>query len=131
DLLIWLFGSVVGTRVHLRERRRMAGFLELERARVRWFLSVDVRDLPERRASDTNTFRAIVVDGTEVEFSDGFSQLHTRVYEQTLAGNGFATAAAKPSFELAYEIRHAGLSPSTSDLHPALGVRRCRPTKPI
>ena len=120
DLLIWLFGRVAGARVHLREPRRMAGFLELERARVRWFLSVERRDLPERRAADTNTFRAIVVDGTEVEFSDGFSDLHTRVYEQTLAGNGFGIAEAKPSIELAYKLRHATLSPPTSDLHPAL-----------
>jgi len=120
DLLIWLFGSVVGTRVHLLEPRRVGGFLELERARVRWFLSVDLRDLPKRSATGKKTFRSITVDGTEIEFSEGFSELHTRVYEQTLAGSGFGIADARPSIELAHRIRHATLAAPTSDLHPAL-----------
>lgn len=120
DLLIWLFGKVVGMRVHLREPRRMAGFLELERARVRWFLSVDLRDLPKQKATQPRAYRSITVDGTEVEFSGGFADLHTRVYEQILAGNGLGIAEARPSIELAYELRRAVLSPPTSELHPAL-----------
>lgn len=121
DLLAWLFGPVEGARVHLSDPRRMAGYLELERARVRWFLSVDARDLPRtREPSGKTTHRSITVDGTEVEFSDGFSGLHSRVYELTLAGNGFGIADARPSIELAHRLRTAALAPPTGDLHPQL-----------
>ena len=121
DLLLWLFGPVQDARVHLNEPRRMSGFLELERARVRWFLSVDAADLPRGAAASSATpHRSITVDGTEVEFSDGFADLHTRVYEMTLAGKGFGIPEARPSIELAHRLRNAPLSPPTSDLHPQL-----------
>jgi UDP-N-acetyl-2-amino-2-deoxyglucuronate dehydrogenase len=126
DLLVWLFGPVEGARVHLNEARRMAGYLELEHARVRWFLSVDAADLPRPKSADTasaskkTSFRSITVDGTEVEFSDGFEDLHTRVYELTLAGKGFGIDEARPSIELAHRLRNDALSPPTSDLHPQL-----------
>lgn len=120
DLLIWLFGAVTGAKVHLHEQRRMAGFLELERARVRWFLSVDRRDIPPRCSPEVTTFRSICVDGEEVEFSNGFAELHTRVYEMTLAGNGFGLADARPSIELAHRLRHADVSAAGLDGHSAL-----------
>ena len=120
DLLLWMFGAVVDTRVHVNAPRRMSGFLELERARVRWLLSVEEGDLPRDRRGTTEPFRSITVDGTEVEFSDGFEDLHTRIYAQTLAGRGYGIADARPSIELAYRLRSAALSPPTSDLHPHL-----------
>lgn len=121
DMLMWIFGSLEGARVHLSEPRRMAGFLELERARVRWFLSVDARDLPEApRPGGKTTFRSITVDGAEIEFSEGFTDLHTRVYELTLAGEGFGIADARPSIQLVHRLRETPLSPPTTDAHPIL-----------
>lgn len=121
DMLSWMFGPVEGTRVHLNEPRRTAGFMELERARVRWFLSVDSRDLPfPLQPGGKTTYRSITVDGTEIEFSDGFTDLHTRVYEQTLAGRGFGIKDARPAIQLVHELRKAPLSPPTSDAHPIL-----------
>jgi UDP-N-acetyl-2-amino-2-deoxyglucuronate dehydrogenase len=108
DLLLWLFGPVEESVVHLREPRRAAGALELERARVVWFLSVDPADVPVAAEPLTRTtFRSITVDGTEVEFSDGFADLHTRVYAEVLAGGGFGIDAARPSIELSSRIRRA------------------------
>src|SRR5262245_40108001 len=85
DLLLWLFGDVADCEVHVREPHRVAGFLELARARVRWLLSTDRGDLPfAPQPGVKTTHRSIVVDGAEVEFSDGFADLHTRVYEEVL-----------------------------------------------
>ena len=98
----------------------MSGFLELERARVRWYLSVDMSDLPEasRKAGKT-TFRTIVVDGAEFEFSDGFTDLHTKVYALTLAGKGFGIKDARQSIELVHKIRNLGAKLQASkDVHP-------------
>jgi UDP-N-acetyl-2-amino-2-deoxyglucuronate dehydrogenase len=122
DLVVWLFGGVTDTKVHLREARRAAGTLELERARVRWFLSVDRRDLPESVAGKT-TFRSITVDGSEVEFSEGFTDLHTKVYQRTLEGQGFGLADARPSIDLVHAVRRAGLTAAGSDAHPMVGGR--------
>lgn len=108
DLLLWLFGNVQSYNVHLSEPTRMAGTLELKIADVTWFLSTDRRDLPfVAEPGKSTTFRSIKVDGHEIEFTEGFTDLHTRVYEQTLAGNGFTIEDARPSIELAYRIRTA------------------------
>jgi UDP-N-acetyl-2-amino-2-deoxyglucuronate dehydrogenase len=125
DLLVWLFGDPVDHRVHVSERRRMAGFLELERARVRWFLSVDHADLPTPPVpGGKTTFRSITVDGTEVEFSEGFTDLHTRVYEETLAGRGFGIDDARQSITLVHALRSAETSPIDPALaHPILTGR--------
>ncbi|HSO34918.1 MAG TPA: Gfo/Idh/MocA family oxidoreductase, partial [Labilithrix sp.] len=120
DLLLWIFGPACGARVHLNDARRMSGFLELERARVRWFLSVEADDLPPAARGSTRSFRSITVDGTELEFSDGFTDLHTRVYARTLAGDGFGLRDARPSIELTHRLRSAALAPPTADLHPHL-----------
>ena len=122
DLLVWLFGAVRECEVHLRETRRAAGFIELERANVRWFLSTDVADLPfASQPGVRTTFRSITVDGDEVEFSEGFADLHTRVYEETLAGRGFGIADARPSIELTHRIRHAPVLESAgADRHHVL-----------
>jgi UDP-N-acetyl-2-amino-2-deoxyglucuronate dehydrogenase len=108
DLLLWLFGGVRRSGVHLRETARAAGSLELDRADVRWFLSTDASDLPFTPAPGARaTFRAMTVDGAQLEFSEGFGDLHTRVYEEVLAGRGCGVDDARPSVELTHLIRHA------------------------
>jgi len=119
DLLIWLFGPVVLSDVHLATPTCTAGHLELERARVTWFLSVDRHDLPPAAASaGKTTFRSITIDGQEIEFSDGFTDLHTKVYEETLAGRGFGIDDVRPSIQLAHDIRNAAASGIHADSHP-------------
>lgn len=111
DLLGWLFGEVGDAAVHLSERKRMAGYVELERARVRWFLSVDPADLPSAPIpGKASTFRSITIDGEEAEFTDGFTDLHTRVYEDILAGRGLGIDEARRSIDLVHRIRSAGVS---------------------
>ncbi len=112
DLLIWLFGGVRGCAVQMREARRMRGTLDLERARVRWFLSADASDLPFTPEPGTKTtFRSITVDGREIEFSEGFTDLHTRVYQEMLAGRGFGIEDSRPSIELTHRIRQTPVTP--------------------
>jgi UDP-N-acetyl-2-amino-2-deoxyglucuronate dehydrogenase len=124
DLLIWLFGPARDTKVYYSDTECMSGFIELERARVRWFLSVDHNDLPlVARQANKTTFRSITVDGQEVEFSEGFTDLHTCVYEQTLAGNGFGIEDARPSIELTHRIRQTEISPLDTLAHPFLKTK--------
>lgn len=119
DVLIWLFGSVVDCRVSVREPRRVAGFLELEHARVEWLLSVDPADLPfEPRPGGPLTHRSMTVDGEAIEFTAGFTDLHTRVYEETLAGRGFGIDDARPAIELSHRIRHEPLATGGDAVHP-------------
>jgi len=121
DLLLWLFGPVGEIRLHHADPQRMAGFLELEHARVRWFLSVAADDLPfPVEPGKKSTFRSITVDGQEIEFSEGFTDLHTRVYEEMLAGRGFTIEDARPSIELTYRIRTAPLVARDDQAHPYL-----------
>jgi UDP-N-acetyl-2-amino-2-deoxyglucuronate dehydrogenase len=116
DLLLWLFGPVQGTEVHLRNLRKARGILELRDADVEWFLSTDAADLPfAPEPGKKTTFRSITIDGDEVEFSEGFTDLHTRVYEEVLAGRGFGICDARPSIELAYRIRHDPVRPSEAN----------------
>jgi UDP-N-acetyl-2-amino-2-deoxyglucuronate dehydrogenase len=121
DLLLWLFGPYANLKVYHSDNSRMSGFIELQHARVRWFLSVDPQDLPlQVKASGKTTYRSITVDGEEIEFSEGFTDLHTRVYEETLAGRGFGIDQARPSIELTYAIRTAPISPKDDCTHPLL-----------
>ena len=107
DLLLWLFGPVAECFVHETGTRRMAGFLELERADVRWLLSVDAADLPFSPSPGKTTYRSIRIDDEELEFTEGFTDLHTRIYEEALAGRGFGIDVVRPSIELAHRIRTA------------------------
>lgn len=118
DMLMWLFGDVQKSEVHLSEPKRMSGALELQNADVAWFLSTDRTNLP-KEAVDAGkpTFRSILVDGEEIQFSDGFTDLHTKVYEETLAGNGFTIADARPSIKLVHDIRNAHLSKLNGNVH--------------
>ena len=124
DLLLWLFGPAREVKLYHADDKRMSGYIELENARVRWFLSVDVNDLPISAVTNgKKTFRSITVDGQEVEFSEGFTDLHTRVYEDTLTGRGFGIQDARPSIELTYRIRTAPISVLDSLAHPKLSER--------
>jgi len=108
DMLMWIFGGVVHREVHLADDRRMAGYLELENARVRWFLSVDSSDLPETATSAGKaTYRSLTFNGEEFEFSEGFGDLHTEVYRNILKGEGFGLEEARPAINLVYELRNA------------------------
>ena len=121
DLLLWLFGPAEHVEVHLREPKRVGGSLQLRRARVRWFLSTDARDLPfTPEPGSKMTCRSITVNGEEVVFTEGFTDLHTRVYEEVLAGRGAGMDDARPSIELAHRIRHVPITPSAAP-HPMLG----------
>lgn len=121
DLLMWLFGSAGDCQVHYSDSERMAGYLELERARVRWFLSVNHNDLPfAAQPGQKSTFRSITVDGKEVEFSEGFTDLHTRIYEETLSRRGFGIEAARPSIRLTTRIRSTEPSMIDELAHPLL-----------
>jgi UDP-N-acetyl-2-amino-2-deoxyglucuronate dehydrogenase len=121
DLLIWLFGGVEGIEVHLNDPNRMAGWMELERASVRWFLSVDRSDLPfPAEPGKKTTFRLITIDGEEIEFTEGFADLHTRVYEETLAGGGFGIEDARPSIDLVHRLRTTPTSKPSAVFHPFL-----------
>jgi UDP-N-acetyl-2-amino-2-deoxyglucuronate dehydrogenase len=119
DMLMWIFGSVKSYEVHLNNDKKMAGFIELEKANVRWFLSVDRDDLPQEvKATEKTTFRSIMVDGEEFEFSEGFTDLHTAVYKDIIDGNGFSMEDARPSIELVHELRNAPLTRNVYHSHP-------------
>jgi UDP-N-acetyl-2-amino-2-deoxyglucuronate dehydrogenase len=127
DMLIWIFGPVQETRVHVSEAARAAGFLELEKARVRWFLSVDALDLPTvSRNAGSRTFRSMSIEGNEIMFSDGFDNLHTQSYAHILDGRGFGLEDARASIETAYSIRKAEPLGMKGDYHPLLVRRRTR-----
>ena len=107
DMLIWVFGPVKGLEVSSITEDTASGFIELQRARVTWKLSIDYLQIPEAvRAAGKRTYRSLTMNNEEIEFSDGFTELHTRSYEAILAGQGFGLADARPSIELAYRIRN-------------------------
>jgi UDP-N-acetyl-2-amino-2-deoxyglucuronate dehydrogenase len=121
DMLTWLFGRVQHVEVHRRDDTVAAGYLHLEQAKIKWFLSVDVNYVPaELRAQGKRTFRSMQVDGQEIEFSDGFTELHTRVYERTLAGNGFSLDDTYEAIAAVSKIRNLPLSTNTATMHPFL-----------
>jgi len=121
DMLIWIFGPVQQNTVNILEADKAAGCLELENARVRWFLSVDAKTLPEEIAQQgQRTFRSITVNGEELEFSGGFTDLHTVSYEHILNGEGFGASEARPSIETVYTIRNAAPVGLKGEYHPFL-----------
>ena len=120
DMLIWLFGGVQQSHVHVSKPERIGGTMELERADVQWLLSLDRDDLPESVRGQQPTYRSITVDGEEVEFSGGFRDLHTRIYEEMLAGRGFGIPDARPAIELVHRLRQMPVSAPLGDTHPLL-----------
>jgi UDP-N-acetyl-2-amino-2-deoxyglucuronate dehydrogenase len=118
-MLTWIFGGVKQNIVHLHEHDRAAGFLEFERARVRWFLSINENTLPvDVKEKGQRTYRSIKMEGEEIEFSDGFTDLHTKSYLQILDGKGFALSETMPSIELAHHIRTQKPVGLKDDYHP-------------
>lgn len=122
DMLAWIFGDVEHNEVHLSAERKAAGYIELKRARVRWFLSIDKNDLPQVAVKgNKTTYRSITLDGSEIEFSGGFTDLHTEIYKDILNGGGFKISDARTSIELAHDIRYANIKKAGLDeAHPML-----------
>ena len=119
DMLQWVFGKVVSNKVHLHTHDRAAGLLEFERARVRWFLSINYDTLPDEvKASGKRTFRSLQMNGEEIEFSEGFGDLHTRSYEAILAGKGYGLSDVRNAIQIVHDIRTAPLVGLTGDYHP-------------
>ena len=107
DMLSWIFGDVKRNTVHLREQDKSAGYLEFEKARVRWYLSIDEKSLPKQiQEKGQRTYRSITVNGEEIEFSGGFTELHTKSYQEILKGKGFGLLDAKQSIEIVHDIRN-------------------------
>jgi UDP-N-acetyl-2-amino-2-deoxyglucuronate dehydrogenase len=121
DMLIWLYGPVVNSEVHHSSATKVSGFLELQNARVRWFLSIDKEDLPRSCLDkDQFTYRSLTADGAEIEFSDGFADLHTSVYKHILEGKGYGIEDVRRSIQLAHDIRHAKPTGLCSNSHEYL-----------
>ena len=118
DMLSWIFGNVQNNVVHLREKNKAAGFLEFENARVRWFLSIDENDLPkEVQEKSQRTYRSITIDNEELEFSNGFTELHTKSYQKILLNEGFGLDEVKNSIEIVHDIRNKAIL-QTGEKHP-------------
>ncbi len=119
DMLGWVFGRVKKNEAHLKLADTNAGYLEFEHARVRWFLSVNYDYIPEEvKATGQRTFRSILVEGREIEFSGGFTDLHTESYKHILSGEGFGLDEARKSIEIVSEIRDQTVKVSSTDSHP-------------
>jgi len=124
DMLHFVYGRVQENIVHLNTPTKAAGYLEYERARVRWFLSVDVADVPEvERAKGKRTYRAVTADGENLEFSDGFTELHTKIYEDILSGGGFGVEENRVAIETVATIRNAPIVPVGPLTHPFVGAQ--------
>lgn len=119
DMLTWIFGPAKQNIVHLRQPRKAGGFLKLEKANVKWFLSLDQNDLPFEPAPDKpKIYRSVSIDGKEIEFTGGFTYLHTESYKNILAGKGFGMDQVKPSVEIVSHIRNAEVVAIKGDCHP-------------
>lgn len=125
DMLSWVFGGIKKNTVHLLSEDSAAGVLELEKANVRWFLSIDYNNVPEPlKANGKRTYRSLTLEGREIEFSDGFTDLHTKSYQHILDGNGFGLKEARPSIQTVYEIRNQSITPLQGDFHPMLKAKK-------
>lgn len=124
DMLTWIFGDVKSSVVHLHSHDRAAGYLDLEKARVRWFLSINEETLPASvKEKGQRTYRSLTMEGNEIEFSEGFKDLHTRSYEEILAGNGYGLSDALPSIQLVHDIRMQPPVGLKGDYHPFANLR--------
>lgn len=108
DMLTWLFGNIRENTVHIHTHDRASGYIELDRAQAKWFLSINADTLPETaKAKAARTYRSITVDGHEIEFSEGFTDLHTVSYQDILSGNGFGLTDAATAVQIVHDIRNA------------------------
>lgn len=121
DMLHFIFGGLQDNIVHHSSDTKAAGYLEYEHARVRWFLSIDIEDVPQaQRSAGQRTYRSITVDGEEIEFSGGFTDLHNRSYEEILAGRGFGLEDNRTAITTVAAIRNANIASLQGDYHPFL-----------
>lgn len=121
DMLTWIFGEVKQNVVHLNQTDSAAGFLQLGNARVRWFLSINSENLPKEAVeSNKSTYRSITVDGQEIEFSDGFTDLHTESYRHIIKGSGYGLSDAKQSILIVENIRNLKPVGRIGDFHPMM-----------
>jgi len=119
DMLSWIFGGLKQNTVHINSHDRSAGYLEFERARVRWFLSINYDVLPEEiKAKGQRIYRSITIEGEELEFSSGFTDLHTVSYKEILKGNGYGLEAPRQAIEIVHDIRHAEPIGAKGEFHP-------------
>ncbi|MBN2486426.1 MAG: Gfo/Idh/MocA family oxidoreductase [Bacteroidales bacterium] len=119
DMLAWIFGPVQQNIVHLMKADKASGFLELENARVKWYLSLDYNDIPENlKAQGKRTYRSITIDNNDFEFSEGFTDLHTASYKHILEGKGFGIRDSKQAIETVYTIRNTAPIGLKGDYHP-------------
>jgi UDP-N-acetyl-2-amino-2-deoxyglucuronate dehydrogenase len=124
DMLHWLFGRLQRNEVHLHTPQKASGYLEYENARVRWFLSIDENDLPNScLQTKQRTFRSISINGKDIEFSDGFTDLHTQSYEQILSGEGFGCEDARTAIQTVHDIRNSKITYSPTDTHPFVSLK--------
>lgn len=121
DMLSWIFGDVQDSVVHVHDRDHAAGYLEFENARVRWFLSINFKYLPKTiKEQGQTTFRSITINGKELEFSGGFTDLHTMVYQDILNGKGYGLEAARTAIEIVHDIRNTQPVGLKGEYHPLL-----------
>ena len=126
DMLSWVFGPVTKNIVHVMTHDRVAGYLEMKQARVRYFLSINAETLPENAVQgEKRTYRTIMIDGVEFEFSSGFTELHTKSYQEILAGNGFRISEAKNCIEIVHDIRYSTPVGLKGDYHPLARLPLC------
>lgn len=119
DMLMWIFGDVKKNIVHLHTHDRAAGYLELQKARVRWFLGINYDLIPPKiKETGVRTFRSLSIEDEEFEFSGGFNDLHTKSYLEVLSGNGFRISETKRAITLVHNIRNLEISPLKDDFHP-------------
>ena len=119
DMLSYVFGTIKTNIVHIYEPKRASGYIEMEQAKVRWYLSVDYEAIPDEiKEKGQRTFRSISIEGEEFEFSGGFTDLHTKVYKDILSGKGFGIEETRASIEAVYEIRKSEPLGLKGDYHP-------------
>lgn len=119
DMLTWIFGNLKAMDVHVHTHDRAAGYIELDRARVRWFLSINEECLPTTaKEQGKRTYRSIQIENEELEFSEGFTDLHTKSYEDILSGGGFRIGETRTAIEIVHEIRHAAPIGLKGSYHP-------------
>jgi UDP-N-acetyl-2-amino-2-deoxyglucuronate dehydrogenase len=118
-MLSWIFGALKQNTVHVNTHDRSAGYLEFEKARVRWFLSINFDVLPEKiKAKGQTTYRSITIEGEELEFSGGFTDLHTISYQEIIEGKGYGLEAPQQAIEIVHSIRHATPVGAIGNFHP-------------
>lgn len=124
DMLSWIFGKVENNTVHIHNHDRAAGYLEFKKAKVRWFLSIDYEMIPKKiKKKKQTTYRSIKIDGEEVEFSGGFADLHTKVYEGVLEGNGYGLKDSRQAIEIVHDIRNTKPIGIKGEYHPFINKK--------